>query len=398
MKRPPLAASLPLTACLLLAGCRQAPPPEETPPAPVKAQGAVSATFGEWTELVGATQPLPDRIARITAPVEGHVVSVLTDENANPVREGQRVEKNQLIVQLDERAVRAQIAELGETAKQAEVAVQLAKLKLDSLTKLTPGGGTQGAGNLVPEIELKQARFGLDDAESKKSGVAAKEKTLKVQLEFHQLRAPIAGVLGPIQVVRGQTLAIGAVVADVTDLSEIDVVSFAPPRLANKLHTGDAAWFKLDKTGPKGSVVFISDQAQPDTGNVLVKVRFKNETKLRANHVARVQVETEAPTERKHTIPESVLMEDQDPPLVVVAEDVQVKQNPETKKDENIGKAKRLRAQLGLRDRSKHVVELLGLSDLEGHAMPLEGWMFITEGGHGLRDGDPVKVTLQQGH
>src|SRR6516225_2567929 len=115
MKRPPLAASLPLTACLLLAGCRQAPPPEETPPAPVKAQGAVSATFGEWTELVGATQPLPDLIARITAPVEGHVVSVLTDENGKPVREGQRVEKNQLIVQLDERAVRAQIAELAET-------------------------------------------------------------------------------------------------------------------------------------------------------------------------------------------------------------------------------------------------------------------------------------------
>ena len=44
---------------------------------------------------------------------------------------------------------------------------------------------------------------------------------------------PIKGVLGPIQVVPGQTLAVGATVAEVTDLTEIDVVAFAPPRLAN---------------------------------------------------------------------------------------------------------------------------------------------------------------------
>ena len=400
MNRIPPAASPFLAAALLLSGCRQTTPPEQTPPGPVKAQLADQATFGEWTELIGATQPLPDRIARITAPVEGHLVSVLTDENGNPVREGQKVEKDQLIVRLDDRAIRAQIAELAESAKQTELAVQSASLDLQAKMKLA--ATSTGPEPLVPEIELKKARLALEDAQSKQRAVQAKEKTLKVQLDFHELRAPITGILGPIQVVRGQTLAIGTAVAEITDLSTIDVVAFVPPRVVGRLRLKDVARPVDMKEPPTGAVVFIADQAQPDTGNFLVKVRFDNKVlKFRSNQVARIEVQTEKDKPRT-TIPESAVMADQDPPLVVVADDVKLVENEETHKPENIGKAKRLVAKLGLRDRSKHLVELRGLAVVDSATnketpVPAETWphiMFITEGGHGLRDGDPIKVTL----
>jgi RND family efflux transporter MFP subunit len=419
MNRIPCAALALLLGVLALSGCRRSAPPaeEETPVAPVHVAHAEDASFGEWTELIGATQPLPGRVARVTAPVEGHVLSVLTDEQGQPVREGQPVKKGQVIVRLDDRVARANrdkavaaIAELAEARKQADLAYQLASLDVDRLTKLNPPGTSPTSLPLVSKIEIEQARLKQQDAESKQRAVSAKEKTLKadlrvleVHLEFHELRAPLDGVLGAIQVVPGQTLAVGAPVAEVTDLSEVDVVAFAPPRAARKLQVDQPAWFagkqpgEADREGPAGKVVFIAEQAQPDTGNIQVKVRFPNaHRKLRANQVSRVLALTESETKRL-TIPEAALIEDQNPPLVIVADDVQEKEH-EGKKI-LLGKARRLRAVLGIRDRAHHVVEILRLTDPESKQdVPVLGTQFIVEGGHGLHDGDVVKVEAAKEH
>jgi len=249
-------------------------------------------------------------------------------------------------------------------------------------------------------IVAGQCRPQQQDAESKKRAVTAKEKTLAaelraltVHLDYHKLRAPIKGVLGPIQVVPGQTLAVGATVAEVTDLTEIDVVAFAPPRLANKVQLGQSARFagKTSDDDPEGKVVFIAEQAQPDTGSILVKVRFANKAKLRANQVARVLVQTQVEKKRQ-TIPTAALMEDQDPPLVVIADEVEIKKHPEHG-DEHIGKARKLRAFLGIRDRALSRVEILRLEDpATKKDVEVNEVLFIVEGGHGLHDGDPLKI------
>jgi HlyD family secretion protein len=398
-----------LASGLLLSGCRRAAPPEEeeAPPAPVTAVHAEFAQFGEWTELIGATQALPGHVARITAPVEGHVVSLLKDDTDRPVAEGQTVIKDQLIVRLDDRVARAQrdkavamLSELLEIRTQADLAYQLASLDLDRLTKLNPAGTPETSLPLVSKIEIEKARLAQQDAQSKQRAVAAKGKTLgaelrglEVHLDYHQLRAPIKGVLGPIQVVPGQTLAVGATVAEVTDLTEIDVVAFAPPRLANKVRLGQPARFADKSSGDdfEGKVVFIADQAQPDTGSVLVKVRFANKAKLRANQVTRVLVQTQAEAKRQ-SIPTVALMEDQHPPLVVIADEVEVKKHPEHG-DEQIGKARKLRAFLGIRDRAENRVEILRLEDpATKKTVAVNDALFIVEGGHGLHDGDPLKV------
>src|ERR671936_86517 len=83
-----------VAACLPAACSRSAaPPPEEPPPAPVKWMEARQMFIEEWTELLGTTQALPDRAARVTAPVEGRVVSVLPAVQGQPVREGQPVKQ-----------------------------------------------------------------------------------------------------------------------------------------------------------------------------------------------------------------------------------------------------------------------------------------------------------------
>src|SRR5262249_33240206 len=99
--RPSGATLAGMALCLAL-GCRASPPADEkTPPAVVKWEGPQQVALEEWTELAGTTMPLLAHTARVSAPVEGRVVSLLTDQTGKTVVEGQRVEKGTVLVQLD---------------------------------------------------------------------------------------------------------------------------------------------------------------------------------------------------------------------------------------------------------------------------------------------------------
>jgi HlyD family secretion protein len=405
---PPLLVRAPLLVLTFLPlGCARAPKPaeEEAPPAPVKVAAAQTVPLGEWTELLGTTQPLPQHAARITAAVEGRVVSILGDGRGKAVAEGERVEAGQVIVQLDDRVARANRAkvdagqkELDEQKKQAEYAVELALIQVQQLEELLKKGSSSGSGLLVSRVELDKARLALKEAESRQKAVAARQeahhaelKALDEQLDLYALRAPITGRLGQVQVVTGQTLAVGAPVADVIDLEAIDLLCFVPPRTAARLALGQSARPAGDQATPAGKVVFLALQAQPDTGNLAVKVRFPNKDQhLRANMVQRVEVLTQQEKPRL-ALPWAALLEDRDPPEVVVVRDVKT----ETKegKQEKLGKARKLRATLGVRDPGRQLVEIVSLEDPEKkEKVSPEGTLFVVEGGYGLHDDDAVKL------
>src|SRR5207248_94147 len=133
-------------------------------------------------ELFGSTQPLPDRVARISAPVEGRVLSVLRDENGKPVAEGQLVTAGTVVVQLDPRMpqanrdrLEAAQEELKEATKHAEYAVKLADIEVKPLEDLTRTGATSGPLPLVSRVELEKVRVALDDARSKQKAAELKQ-------------------------------------------------------------------------------------------------------------------------------------------------------------------------------------------------------------------------------
>jgi RND family efflux transporter MFP subunit len=415
------ASSLLLALILVVAaaGCHQvAPPPEEEehPQAPVQAVAAQEVVMGEWADLFGTTLPLPNRSARVSTTVEGHVLSVLGDGNGPAVVEGQRVEKGQVIVQMDDRVLRATRAklqatldELKEHQKQAGYAVELATIDVNRLRELSQGGSTGGAVPLVSKVELekavvmqKDARSKMKAGEDKDAAARADLKAVDEQLKFYTLRAPIAGRLGIVNAVPGQTLSPGTVVADVVDLDQIDVLCYSPPAVAARLALGQRAKLSLEETASadakdaiEGKIAYIAVQSQPETGNVAVKVRFPNpDLRLRANAVVRVFVLTR-PEQKRLTIPEAAVMEDLEVPTVVAAVDVET----EKKGDEEVklGKARKLHAALGVRDRDRRVVEILGLEDpATKEKVDPRGVLFVTEGGHGLQDKDVVEVRNEE--
>jgi RND family efflux transporter MFP subunit len=413
-----------LLLAIMPLGCSRKPvTPEEPPPAPVKVEFRRQAAFGEWTELVGATQPLPNHAARVTAGIEGRVLWLLNDpaiQTPPKMAEGQRVEKGQILGRLDDGIIQANreklaasLLDVEEQKQQADYDVLGAKLNYDVVKSLyktsTPGVSLP----LASRVELDKADLALKVAESKQKGSAAKLESAKAelkaldeQLKLYALRAPIAGRLGTVQAAPGQPLALGATVADITDLDEIDVLCFVPPSTIAKLtqaqkemaHSELPARLLTDKgeVGPSGKVVYVGVQAQPDTGAFPVKVRFDNaEMHLRAGTVVRVEVQTK-PEQERIAISEKALLEDQDPPGVVIVSKWETKRNEEKNKDEQIGTARRLRAVIGVRDRHLGLVEILELKDSEPDSKqpPVvfnEFTEFVIKGAQGLETDDKVK-------
>ncbi len=401
---------------LLPLGCAKEGPAteeEEEHAAPVKWEPAEKADLEEWTELLGVTQPLPNHAAHVSAAIGGYILSVLPSEKGKTIVEGQRVEKGQVLVQLDDRVLRANREkllvsdpELQEQIKQAGHAMELAQIEVDRLDRLQHKSGTSVL--LVTKVEMDKALLALKDAESKFKAVKAKEeiaraelKALDEQLNLYTLRAPITGQLGMVHASPGQTLAAGASIAEVINLDEIDVLCFVPSSTVGRLRLDQVVRIEEDEEAitdavklEQGRIVFISDQAQAETGTVAVKARFPNQNrKLRSNVLVRVRVLTEKKSDCI-SIPESALLEDQEEPAVLLVE-TEKKKNKEGKEEEEHHVHKRV-AKLGLRDREKHRVEILGLFEVEEEKkkpVPMEkDAQFVVEGGHGLEDDDLVTL------
>lgn len=400
-------------------GCKKAEEPagEEEHAAPVKWEPAEKAELEEWTELLGITQPLPNHLARISAPVEGHVISLLTSENGKAIVEGQRVEKGQIIVRLDDRVLRAKreqllVAdpELQEQIKQAEHGMELARIEIERLERLQ--NSSRSSVQLVTQLELDKARLALKDAESKYKGIRAKEnvasaelKALDEQISQYTLRAPLAGQLGMVHAVAGQTLASGVTVAEIINLDEIDVLCFVPAHTVGRLHLDQDV--RIEDHGDEisdavkhevGRLVFIADQAQAETGTIAVKARFPNKhRKLRGNTLVRARALTEKKADCL-SIPEAALLEDQEEPAVLIVETEKKKGKDGTEEEEH--HVHKFEAKLGLRDRAKHRVEILGLFKVEEEKkkpVPLEhDTLFVVEGGHGLEDDDLVTLKKEE--
>src|SRR3954451_17562876 len=161
----------------LLAGCHKAPPPaeEKVPPSPVKWEAPRQLFLEEWTELVGTATPLPDHAARVTAPVEGRVLSVLQGAAGKAVAEGQPVQAGDILVRLDDTVVRAQ-RDKAESAKKvlradreaADIAVKQAALEVRRLNELKRPQDSRGSERLelVPASQLERATLALEAADA----------------------------------------------------------------------------------------------------------------------------------------------------------------------------------------------------------------------------------------
>jgi multidrug efflux system membrane fusion protein len=194
--------------------------------------------------------------------------------------EGQEVKAGQLLFQIDQRAIQAQLhqAEAAQARDQALLATTRADVTryTDLIDK-----------NLVSHQELEKVQASLAQLEATLHGDEAQVENYRVQLSYTTIRSPIQGRAGAILLTRGNMVKANDAtpLVVINQLKPIDVsFSIAErelPAIRRALSAGHVAVQAVvadDTAHPvEGQLHFIDNTADPATATVQLKGRFANE-------------------------------------------------------------------------------------------------------------------------
>jgi membrane fusion protein (multidrug efflux system) len=185
---------------------------------------------------------------------------------------GQTVKQGQVLVELDARVERAQLA---STRARRELAASEA----------------QRSQSLFKTGSIAQAQVDADLAQLK--GLEADERSLQAQIDRKIIRAPFSGKLGIRQVNLGQYLAPGTTVS-VLESADADYVDFTlPQENLPLLHAGMAVRATPEgvKAEPiEGQISAVDPTIDPQTRAVKIRARFEAEDQFRPGMFLRVAV------------------------------------------------------------------------------------------------------------
>ena len=230
------------------AGAAQAasfqPPPE--------AVTTIVAREAQWPATIGAIGTV-EAVHGVTVSADlSGIVEAITFES------GRTVQSGELLVRLDTRQERAQLAA-------AEAQGELTRLNLDRARGLRDQG-------ILPEAEYDRA-----SAESKQAEARVGE--IRATIERKQIRAPFTGLLGIRQVNLGQYLTDGAAVVPLQSLDPIYVNFSVPQQEFTELKSGREV--RVTAEGEKrievsGKITAVNSIVDAATRNIEVQATFAN--------------------------------------------------------------------------------------------------------------------------
>ncbi len=195
---------------------------------------------------------------------------------AQHVQEGDAVRAGALLFTLDARPAEARIAQSEATLAGASAEAAEAQRKLDRLAPLLQSG-------YISQQEYDDARLALDAARARAGTAGAELAAARLEVQYAQIRAPIAGRVGRINVRPGSLVQAGG--APLTTLlapGALDVrasvaqqdwpdlaAARAAGRVAAEVFLGAAA-----EPQAAGELVFVDAQIDAATGAVPIKVRL----------------------------------------------------------------------------------------------------------------------------
>lgn len=203
-----------------------------------------------------------------------------------PVKQGERVERGDLVMQLnaEDKEAAVRMAESIVTQRQAEA---------DAAERLVGGGN-------APKLQADQARAALATAKSQLEGS-------KAELAQYSIYAPYNGVIDRLPVQRGSAILAGAEVATLINLDPLLAIGQVSERDLKYVNLGSTADILLvDGTTVKGTVTYISRDATSATRTFPIEVSIPNEDKsLPAGMTAEITLRA-APTDSV-VLPRSVV-------------------------------------------------------------------------------------------
>jgi len=295
-----LGAAWIVTGASFTFGCRKAPAPTTTFTVPVTAAQVLLQTTTNCMEFVGQT--LGGQDVEIRARVPGFLESV-------DFQEGTLVQSNALLYTIDDRSIRSDLAQAEGRLAEAEA------------TWLKTRQDTNRFGPLWERHAISRQQY--DDAIASERTTAASVMTaraavesVRVQLGYTRIYAPIEGLAGKTEVKPGNLVGQGATTL-LTTLSSLDPIRVRFS-VSEKLFlhwrreyetnaTAQPGVFELilaDGTvhNERGNISFADREVDPATGTLLLEVSFPNRQRIvRPGQFARVRFPVEV-------IPDAILV------------------------------------------------------------------------------------------
>jgi multidrug efflux system membrane fusion protein len=262
-----------LAIALLTTGCGRARTSAraDAPAVPVQVGRALLQTLPVTQNAIGAVQSL--RTVAVKSQVDGVIAQI-------HFREGEEVQAGDLLITLDRRPfennLRSARADLANARAQADHA-QAEAVRYQQLDQQ----------QAISKEQLSQL---LTDAETTKAQVQAKEAAVanaELQLGYTEIRAPIAGRTGQLNLHEGALVKAndaGFTLVTINQLSPIAVAYAVPEASLASLRSALAAGAVAVTASPhdgvgksvEGRLDFIDNAVDATTGTILLKAVFAN--------------------------------------------------------------------------------------------------------------------------
>lgn len=288
------ACAFALCAAGFLSGCDRssntaAPPPP--PPPTVQVAPVVQRDVPIYREWVGTLDGMVN--AEIRAQVTGYLVK-------QHYREGDLVQKGQLLYEIDARTFQAAVDAARSSLAREQAELTTARLELDRIRRLLPQNAVS--------VRDRDAAVGREAA-SAADVLTAKASLEKAQLDlsFTRITSPIQGIAGISKAQLGNLVGPGSADMTLTTVSQVD-----PIRVYLSISEQEYLGFQREQQatgeqalgmeliladgsihGEKGRFYFADRQVDARTGAILVAVLFRNPGNvLRPGQFARIRAQT----------------------------------------------------------------------------------------------------------
>jgi membrane fusion protein, multidrug efflux system len=241
------------------------------PPAPVTAATVTVADMPVILTAPGTVEPLAN--VAVKTRVDGQIVEVL-------FKEGDMVKDGDVLFRLDDRLVKAQIAQAEASIAKDQASLRDAQATLARREALIDR-------KIVTEAALDQARYAVEGLKASIAAGQAMLETQKTQLDYLTIRAPITGRTGSLSAKVGAMVrGVDAAAALVTINQTKPIwVTFALPqgelgalrRALNTKALADIAIPGGKRTIVQGTLGFVDNQVDKTTGTIMSRVIAANE-------------------------------------------------------------------------------------------------------------------------
>jgi RND family efflux transporter MFP subunit len=205
----------------------------------------------------------PERRADLRAEVPAVVLAVLKEN-------GDAVKRGDLLVRLDQTAIRDSLMSAEASMAAAAQAYEQAQRQYERMVKLRETGVVSA--QQVEDVEVRR-----NTAQSDREAARTRVVTARQMLERTEVRAPFDGIVSDRKVSAGDTAQIGKELLKVIDPSSLRFEGFVPADSVGEVHTGQHVWVRIHGFGEReftGLVTRVNPAANTTTRQVEVLVSF----------------------------------------------------------------------------------------------------------------------------